>query len=217
VPKFPDPPDQDRLQAIGPHIAVIPAGTPLARLYRRGGRFGGTWRDFRHWGPTDMRFDHHLPDPETGEGMAQARGILYAAGAHPPGALTICAAEVFQTTRVIDRCRDQRAFVVFETVRALRLLDLCGLWPTRAGTSAAIASGPRPRARRWSRAIHAAYPAIEGIWYPSSMGGGAPCAALFERAADALPAAPAFNRQLDDPALDAAIAGAALAIGYDLV
>ena len=70
----------------------------------------------------------------------------------------------------------------------LRLLDLTGPWPTRAGASMLLASGPRGRARDWSRQVYAAYPQIQGLWYPSSMHAHARSAALYERARAALPA-----------------------------
>ena len=108
-------------------------------------------------------------------------------------------------------------FVVFRTVRVLELLDLRGLWSTRAGASAAISSGSKARARRWSRAIHEAYPTLDGIAYPSSMGGGADALALYEPAAAVLPPAPEFHRALVDPALNAPLLQATNAINYDLV
>jgi len=52
----------------------------------------------------------------------------------------------------------------------------------------ALNSGPRPRARRWSAAIYDTYPHIGGLWYPSSMYGGTPAVALYERIEDALTA-----------------------------
>ena len=61
-----------------------------------------------------------------------------------------------------------------------------------------------------------AYPEIDGILYPSSMGGGADAFALFERARSALPTAPRFHRALADPALSAPLLGATTAINYEL-
>lgn len=145
----------------------------------------------------------------------QDRGILYAAGGHDDAGL-VCLAEVFQKTRFIDRACGVPWIVAFDTVRALRLLDLTGLWPTRAGASTAIASGPRSRAREWSRRIYAAYAAIDGLWYPSSMAGHAPAMALYERAASALPTAPRANRGLDDPVMDRLIEDAAVRLNYRL-
>ena len=101
-----------------------------------------------------------------------------------------------------------------ELVRAVSLLDLTGSWPTRAGASMAINSGPRPRARRWSQAIYAAYPAVEGLYYASSLDANRPAVVLYERAASALPRRPTFHRALADPTLAAAIVRAARRFNY---
>ncbi len=145
----------------------------------------------------------------------QDRGILYAAGGHDAAAL-VCLAEAFQKTRLINRARGIPWIVAFDTQHPLRLLDLTALWPTRAGASTAIASGPRPHARQWSRRIYDAYPEIDGLWYPSSMAGHAPAMALYERAAGALPAAPRANRGLDDPVMDSLLEDAAVQLNYGL-
>ena len=166
-----------------------------------------SWRDLRHFGPSNARFDHHVPPPR-----AQTRGILYAA-ADP----VTCIAEVFQATRVIERNAKAPWFVAFDLARGVRLLDLTGRWPTLAGASMAISSGQRPRARRWSAAIHAAYPDVEGLLYGSSMHANLPSVALYERARTALPSAPAFHRALSDPALLLRLNAAATRIGYRLV
>lgn len=216
--KFPEPPPAEVLAAIGPDIRALPAGTAIGRIYRSGGPHPATWDGFRRWGPTGSRFDHHLPDA-TGAPRAQERGILYGAPRLTPAAnaLAICAAEVFQDGRVIDTRRGDPAFVVFATRRELRLLDLTGFWPLRAGASQALAAGRRDRARRWSVACHAAFPTIDGLLYRASMGGGEPAVALYERAADALPAAPLVHRLLADPLLRARVARAAAVTGYALV
>ncbi len=126
-------------------------------------------------------------------------------------------AEVFQETRVIDRRRNAPWLVAFDLGRPLELLDLTDSWPTRAGASMAINSGPRPKARRWSQRIYEAYPTIEGLSYPSSMDGNRPAVALYERALDALPARPVFHRALADPALSVAVIRAARRFGYAVV
>ena len=105
----------------------------------------------------------------------------------------------------------------FSPDRQVRLLDLTGLWPTRAGASMAISSGPRPRAREWSRAIYEAYPDAEGLWYGSSMCGNAPAVALYERAQDAVPRVPVFHRALAEPALLGMLEACARELGYALV
>ena len=140
------------------------------------------------------------------------RGVLYAAtGEH---AFPTCLAEVFQTGRTIDRAARGPVLVYFRTTGPLELLDLTDTFATRIGASMAINSGPRPRARRWARAFHEAYPSVHGIRYPSSMHGNAPALALFERAASALPDDPSLLRALGDARLVRVVRAAAASIGY---
>lgn len=80
-----------------------------------------------------------------------------------------------------------------------------------------INSGPRPRARRWAQAIYAAYPEVEGIYFPSSMHGNRPAVALWERGAGAIPPLPVFHRPLLDPALLPVLSRVAKGLGYGLV
>lgn len=77
-------------------------------------------------------------------------------------------------------------------------------------------SGQRPRARRWSAAIYDAYPAVEGLIYPSSMHANQTAMALYERCVDALPSLPSFHRSLADPLLNRALAVIARSIDYTL-
>ena len=207
MPKFPEPPSPRTLAALGPEIFVLPAGTALWRIYFQGGAHPTTWDQFRAWGPGNARFDHHLPPPHI-----QDRRILYAVDR---GAA--CGAEVFQETRVLDRTASDPALVGFVSMRNLQLLDLTSTWPTRAGASMAINSGMRRRAQRWSQAIYEAFPALDGIRYASSMYQNVPSFALFEKAEDAIPLYPIFNRRLDDPALDTTLRNLAVEIGYLLI
>lgn len=211
--KFPEPPPVAALRTTAPDIAEVPPGTALARVFFRGGAHPAAWNGFRYWGPGSGRFDPHCPD-RSGRPTVGPRGILYAAGAGGPGGLAVCLAEVFQETRIVDTDDRTPWFVVFRITRRLRLLDLRGLWPTRAGASAAIATGSKARARRWSRTIYDAWPDLHGLVYPSSMAGGGTAYALFERAQSALPANPAFHRALADPALAGPLLAAAGAIDY---
>ena len=207
--KFPEPPLPGGLAAIPPQLKPLQVAEELWRIYFRGGRYPTLWQDFRYYGPTGARFDHH-PLPSR---VHADRAIMYAAGS----ALTALA-EVFQKTRVIDRVRDEPWLVAFRTVRIVQLLDL-GLgsaWPTRAGASSNINSGPRPRAQRWSVRIHGDYPGVEGLYYCSSMHGNMPAVAFNERAIDALPAAPSFHRALADPTLLTVMQNAAQDLGYRL-
>jgi hypothetical protein len=128
-----------------------------------------------------------------------------------------CFAEVFQDTRTIERSRNQPWLVAFGLSRDIPLLDLTGNWPTRAGASMAISTGRRDRARRWALRIYEDYPAIEGLWYGSSMDANQPAVALFERARSALPPRPLFHRAVADPALDPLVASAGLQFNYLVV
>jgi hypothetical protein len=177
-------------------------------VYFRAGAHPAVWSGFRHYGPVPQaRFDHHLLPPRL-----QDRGIQYAAA----DGLT-CLAEVFQRSRTIDRRSGQPWLAAFALQRDLSMLDLTGLWPTAAGASSALASGQRPRARRWSQTIYSAFSDVQGLWYPSSMAGNAPAAALYERAVAALPQQPLFHRPLADPALLTPLRRIATALGYVLL
>lgn len=174
-------------------------------MYARGGLYGGSWNTFRTFGPAqNNRFDHHLPPPHH-----QQRAIFYAADS----GLT-CIAEYFQRTRTIDVLDREPWLVGFALIEKLTLLDLTGAWPTAAGASMAINSGPRPRARRWSQAIYSAYPQAQGLYYASSMHANKPAMALYERAQAALPIAPFFHRALADPVLFLSLHNAAGILGY---
>lgn len=211
--KLPEPPSRRELIArTGPDTRSLPRGTLLWRIYFRGGRHPTTWSMFRGFGPMNGRFDHHLPDPR-GEPRQQAdRAILYLA-AHGP----TCIAEAFQETRTIDRKARDPWLVGFRIRRPVTLLDLTGSWPTRAGASMKISSGPRPTVQRWSRTIYATYPEIEGIYYGSSMHANEPCVALYEHAVDALPPRPLFNRRLSDPTWLETLRSTAADLGYLLL
>lgn len=166
-----------------------------------------TWSAFRHYGPVARaRFDHHLPPPRV-----QDRAILYAAADG-----VTCVAEVFQRRRVVDRMSAQPWLVGFELQQQITLVDLTGFWPTKIGASMAIASGPRPRARRWSQRFYDFFPEVQGLWYPSSMAGNKPAVALYERAKGAIPQRPSIHRPLADPALLPALQRACSALGYAL-
>lgn len=200
--KFPWPPPIDHLRRVAPEHHTLRSGSLVARIYGRGGRYPSAWNDFRFTGPlAGARFDHHVE--------AEQRGVLYGARS-----LTTCVAEVFQGTRVVDRSIDDRCLAAFRLVRAMRLLDLTGDWPTRAGASQAMASGARTRAQAWARAMYEAHPSVEGLWYPSSMHGGHPALVLFERSADALPADPDLDVPLSHPGLLPDLVRAANALGY---
>ncbi|MSP59410.1 MAG: RES domain-containing protein [Myxococcales bacterium] len=205
--KFPEPPTPAELAALGAEWKLLAVETELWRIYFRGGPFPARWNTLREFGPTASRFDHHLPPART-----QERAILYAA-LHGP----TCVAEVFQDTRLVDRRRGAPWLCSFRVARPLRLLDLTGAWPTRAGASTAIHSGLRARARRWSQHLYAAFPEAEGLLYCASMDGNRPAVALYERGATALPPQPEFHKPLDDPQLTRPLNHAANAFGYGMV
>lgn len=205
--KFPEPPSVAELRKIGTTLTRLRAGHRLWRIYFAGGAHPTAWDEFRAFGPTDSRFDHHIPPPQV-----QGRKILYCATLGPT-----CVAEVFQATRTIDRNVRAPWLVGFELQRDASLLDLTGSWATRAGASMAIHSGSRARARRWSAAIYSAYPAIDGIAYCSSMDANRPSFAVYERASSAMPKSPFFNRALADPALTRIVNNAAKRFNFVVI
>jgi hypothetical protein len=203
-------------------VKVIPRAARLVRVYFAGRR-RATWNGFRTWGPSvTARFDPYVLPP----GANDDRGVMYAGG-DPRTALV----EAFGRTAMIDRRRDDPWLTVFSLRRRVRLLDLRGSWPTYAGASQALASADEPAATQaWARAIYETYD-VAGILYPSSMRGRPtdrrPAAvhpdlfchniALFERAANAIPAHPRLHLALDHPGLDDVIADVAEQYRYELV
>jgi hypothetical protein len=205
--KFPEPPLAGQLATIPAVERVLPTGARCWRIYSRSGDHPGAWNRVRSYGPTNARFDHHLPPARI-----QARGALYAAES-----ARTCFAEVFQETRTMDRRRNDPWLVCFALTRPVVLLDLTGTWPTKAGASMAINSGSRPRARRWSQAIYDAYATVQGLYYASSMDANQPAIVFYERAASALPDRPTFHRALADAALAAGIVRVAGRFDYAVV
>jgi len=209
--KLPNPPSD--LARIPPLTSKLPAGTELWRVYKRGGRHPVLWNTFRAYGPLrTARFDHHLPDAN-GAPCSQDRRILYAAVE-----IVTCLAEFFQDTRTISREAEEPWLVGFQLRLDVTLLDLTGTWPTQAGASMAINSGPRSRCRLWSQAVYEAYPSqIQGFFYASSMHANRPSLALYERAQPSFAPAPIFNRPLSDPALLGDLDRSAQILGYRLI
>lgn len=204
--KLPAPPLPEVLHGTRPELIRLAAGVALWRIYRRGGEHALGWSGFRSFGPRDARFDHHLPPPRD-----QERAIYYAA--REP---MTCLAEVFQGRRRIRRVPEAPWLVGFRLARDLVLLDLTGRWPTRAGASMAIHTGPRPLARAWSRAIYQAFPEVQGLLCCSSMDANRHTVVLYERARRAMPPRPEINRALSDPDLLPFLDDAARAFGYEL-
>jgi hypothetical protein len=210
VSKLPQPPGVTALRAIAPQTLILPADTPLARIYFAAGPHPARWSVFRSFGPVDARWEHHLPDAR-GCAVAQSRAILYCALD-----IDTCAAEVFQATRRIDRTRDSPWLVVFALLEPVTLLDLRGTFATTIGASTAIHSGPRSRTRAWARELYEAYPNAQGVHYGSSLNGHAPAIALNERAQSAIPRLPLFHRALNDDILVDILRRIALRLSYGL-
>lgn len=205
--RLPPPPPVATLAGLPPVWQLAPAGTLLFRVYFRAIGHALAWNRFRAYGPTGARFDHHsYPKRE------QARRVLYAARS-----FQTCLAEVFQRSGVIDAVSGEPAVVAFRTTAPLRLVDLTGHWPTQAGASMAINSGSHSRARGWSRAIYAAYPDAQGLWYCSSMDANNACVALYERAESGVPNEPSLHLMLADPRLRVPLTRCATALGYRVV
>ncbi len=212
MPKFPNPPGADALARLTPAVRTLAPGSRVARIYYTRSRYSLSWDGFRHFGPLNSRWDHHVPDG-TGSPVLQDRSIYYAA----TDAKT-CLAEFFQHTRRIDRVAQSPWLVVFELALPLELLDLTGDFATRIGASMEIHSGSRARARRWACDLYEAFPDLDGILYASSMNGGEPALALTDRAERraVLPEHPLLHRSLADDVLIDSIKDAADGLGYGL-
>lgn len=209
--KFPEPPGVAILKEISPVIKTCEKGSFVWRLHFVGGEYPTPWYEFRYYGPTSSRFDHHCSDAK-GESQIQNRGIMYLAKNGPT-----CIAEVYQTTRVIDRHSRSPWLTAFRCVTDIQLLDLTGIFTTTLGISSAIHSGSRPRARRWAQELYDVYQKIDGILYCSSMYGNADAIALFERGKQTIPKLPEFHRALNDPAMFDLLAETANKLNYQLV
>ena len=210
--KLARPPSAAALEGLTPEVKTLAKGAVLVRVYFTGGADPTRWNEFRRYGPTNARFDHHLPD-KLGLACVQDRSAFYCAR----NAIT-CLAEVFQQTRRIDRVRDAPWLAVLELQRGLKLLDLSGAFPTRVGASMAINTGSRVRAREWARCFYDAFDGLHGIFYPSSMHANQDSIALNDRAlqVQALAEFPRFNRALADDALLDVLKHAATTLGYGL-
>src|ERR1700733_3368971 len=113
--KFPEPPGVAALRDITPQTLILPADTKLARIYFAAGPHPLHWNQFRSFGPTAARWDHHLPNVRNAS-TEQSRAVLYCA----PDVDT-CAAEVFKSTRRIDRTRTAPPLVIFVLREAVML------------------------------------------------------------------------------------------------
>jgi hypothetical protein len=201
--KFPEP-DRDRLTVIGPEVFTLPRDSRWWRIYFSAPPHPARWNDFRNYGPVPTaRFDPHLLPVSV-----QTRSVLYAAVNAP-----VCLAEVFQDRRRVSFEGVPR-LACFRLDRSVHVLDLRGLWPTRAGASQAVASGPRARSQRWARAVADLYD-VEGVIYPSSMHGGDDALALWD-CPDAVRSSQDLDVALDDARLTAALYRVGRTIGYSI-
>ena len=213
MPKFPRPRELEAIRRIEPAVKTLVKGTRVTRVYFTGGEHPTRWSEFRHYGPTNARFDHHIKDTR-GEAFVQERSILYCAAMADTSV-----AEVFQETRRINRTRKAPWLAIFSLQRDIDLLDLTGAYPTQLGASMAITTGNRARAREWAQRFYDAYELLQGIYYASSMNDNEPAIALTDRAEKSagLPTHPDLNRALADDSLLDVLKHSAHRLGYGLL
>jgi hypothetical protein len=207
--RLPQPPTPAALRSLlrtPEDIVAVHRGTRLVRVFAAGGRHRQRWNSFRYTGP----LPHARFDPHAGP---SGPGVLY----FGLSARTSIA-EVFQSSSIVDRSTRRPHLVVLRPRRTLCLLDLAGLWPTRAGASQSISSGPKTLTQAWARAIRAAYPELDGLWYRSSMDSGDPAICLWDPpSGGALPATPDVLLPLDYPGLDLPLARICAELNYTLL
>lgn len=211
--RLPGPPPATDLRTIGirdDEYRIISTDELWWRVHRTTGDHVLAWNAFREHGP-HLRFDPHPPPARHHPGI----GIWYGAS-NPTPAL----AEAFQNSRTIDRFRGQPYLTALKFTRPIKLLDLAtdsgGAWPTRAGGTFALSTGPHSITQRWARRITEAFPGLDGLRYNSRFAG-QPCLALFTPAASAMPTRPALSLPLSHPGLALRITGAAQKLGYLVV
>ncbi len=211
--RLPGPPPVAALRAKGirdDEYRVVSTSELWWRVHRATGDQVLAWNTFREHGP-HLRFDPHSPPAREQPGI----GVWYGASAPTPAL-----AEAFQVARTIDRFRGDPYLTGLRFTRELRLLDLAadsvGAWPTRAGGTFALSTGPHSITQRWARRITEAFPDLDGLRYNSRFAGG-PCVALFVPAMAAMPTRPAISLPLTHPGLALRIGGAAQRLGYLLI
>jgi hypothetical protein len=223
VTEYLPPPDPTRFPVLADeHVQLIRPGVPVGRIYFAGGPFPAVWDDFRWFGPTGSRFDHHQPPARVHTG----RAIMYLAPAltdsrYTMSVLETALVECFRDTGTVDASTDLPHLVLFTPTRPLRLLDLADSdWVTIAGANAAISGGRRDTARRWASAIYDHYTgagAVDGLIYTTSNKPANRSIALWERGADALPDRPDLNEPLNHLALRPAVETFAYRVGLSLI
>ena len=210
IARLPGPPPSAELRAIGirdEEYRTVPTGETWWRVHRTTGAHVLGWNAFREHGP-HLRFDPHPSPARHHDGI----GIWYAASGPLPAL-----AEAFQADRTIDRFRGDPYLTAVRFTRDLALLDLAadsaGAWPTRAGGTFALSTGPHSITQRWARRITEAFPDLDGLRYNSRFAG-QPCIALFTPASTAMPHRPVLSLPLTHPGLTTRIAAAAQRLGY---
>lgn len=193
---------------------AVHSGTWLVRVFAAAGRHHQRWNTFRTTGPlVHARFDPHPPGAGGTRTADSGHGVLYFGLS-----VRTSVAEVYQQSSIVDRTTRRPHLVVFQPRRTLRLLDLTGLWPTRAGASQEISTGPKEVTQAWARAIRSAFPDLDGLWYRSSMDSGEPAVCLWNPpAADALPDTPDILLPLDHPGLDLPLSRVCDELNYTLL
>lgn len=211
--RVPPPPSVAELRAIGirdDERWLVGTEDVWWRVHRTTGSNVLAWNAFREYGPI-LRFD---PQPRPA-GHHTGVGVWYG-GSDP----TVALGEAFQAGRVIDRGRGDPYLTGLRFTRVLVLLDLTaegrGAWPTRAGGTFALSTGPHTVAQRWSRRITEAFPELDGVRYNSRFAG-RPCIALFTPAVAAMPDRPVLSLPLTHPGLTLRIAATAQRLGYLVV
>lgn len=210
---IPPPPHVDELRSAG----LLPDETiewaqhdRVWRIHRTTGAHVLPWNGLRIFGAL-LRFDHH----PLMRGEHPDYGIWYGASS-PRGAL----AEVFQSSRVIDRDRGAPYLTATRFTRPVRLLDVSGIgggaWATRVGGNHSLDAAHHGRSQHWARTIHRAHQNLDGIIYRGRFAGETSLA-LFERATDAFSTRPDLSLPLTHPALVDRIATAAHQIGYTVI
>ncbi|WP_199438833.1 RES family NAD+ phosphorylase [Umezawaea beigongshangensis] len=215
--RLPQPPAPAVLQAHlrrTEDVVAVHHATRLVRVFTAKGEHPQNWNSFRYTGPLPhARFDTQAPRPDGVPFEDREQGVLYFGLS-----VRTSIAEVFQATSVVDRHTRSPFVVVFRPRRTLRLLDLAGLWPTRVGASQEMSSGPKHLTQAWARAIRAAYPELDGLWYRSSMDSGNPAVCLWDPpATTGLPATPDVLLPLDHPGLDLPLARVCEDLNYTLL
>jgi hypothetical protein len=187
--RLPQPPVPHALRQMTRYddVLALDRRTRLVRIFTRGGRHGQQWNGFRYTGPLPhARFDPQQPGPGGVPAMTADEGVSYF-GLD----LANSVASVFQVTSIVDPVTRAPYLTVFRPARSIQVLDLSRNWPTRAGASQEISSGPKAITQAWARAIRAAFPELDGVYYRSSMDAGNPTICLWDPpAASAIPLEP---------------------------